>query len=262
MPYSPTLLRTPARRAVRRFAACVLAGLLAGLAHWGIAAVTDADPYKIFPDPKVAALAAAVEAGDEARVRSLIAAGADPNGTGDRNVTLLEWALLRQSPLGLQALLDGGADASRPGVGGATVLHMAAMANDPDYLKRLLDHGADPNAPHGTTGAPPLSAALMNADRTAFDLLLAHHADPNRADRLGDTPLHVAASVHKADLVLRLLEAGADPLRHNQRGDTFQVYFDIAPAGGFSPTAQAKRGAVHAWLRKHGIPIEGGDDES
>lgn len=221
--------------------------------------MTDADPYKIFPDPKVAALAAAVEDGDEARVHTLVAEGADPNGTGDRDVTLLEWALLRQSPRGLQALLDNGADAARPGIGGATVLHMAAMANDPGYIRHLLDHGADPNTPHGKTGAPPLSAALMNADRTAFDLLLAHHADPNRADRLGDTPLHVAASVHKSDLVLALLEAGADPAQRNQRGDTFQTYFNVAPAGGFSTAAKAKRDTVHAWLRAHGVPVEGGD---
>lgn len=256
MPYWPIIFRTPARRARRHLAHWLVTAALATFAHWTPAAVTDADPNKIFPDPKVAALAAAVAAGDEARVRSLVAAGADPNGSGDRDVNLLEWALLQQSPRGLQALLDAGADASRPGLGGATVLHMAAMASDPTYLKRLLEHGADPNAAHGTTGAPPLSAALMNPDAAAFDLLLAHRADPNRADRLGDTPLHVAASAHKTDLVLRLLEAGADATRRNQRGDTFQVYFNIAPAGGFSTAAQAKRDAVHDWLRAHGVAIE------
>ena len=243
-----------------RFArgAVALAGMMfCFLATWATAAMTDADPRKIFPDPKTADLAAAVADGDVVRVRTLIAAGANPNGRGDRDVNLLEWAMLRQSPRGLEALLDNGADASQPAVGGATALHMAAMANDPRYLRILLEHGADANAPHGVTGEPPLAAALMNPDNTAFDLLLQHHADPNRTDRLGNTPLHVAAKVHKPDCVLRLLEVGADAARRNQRGDTFQTYFNIAPAGGFSTAAQAKHDAVHAWLSTHGVAVEG-----
>ena len=220
-------------------------------------AMTEADPKKIFPDPKAAALAEAAADGDAAKVKALVASGADPNAHGERNVTLLEWAMLRQSPNGLAALLDNGADASRPGVGGATPLHIAAMANDPRYLKILLDHGANPNAPHGTTGEPPLSASLMNPDGRAFDLLLLHHADPNRADRLGNTPLIVAAKTHKPDAVLRLLEAGADASHRNERGDTFQTYFNIAPAGGFNADAKKKHDAVSAWLTAHGVAAQG-----
>jgi len=240
----------------RRVCASIVFVVAFSIATFASAAMSEADPYKIFPDPKVAALAAAVADGDAAKIKAEIAAGADPNGRGDRDVTLLEWALLRQSPRGLAALLENGADASRPGVGGATVLHMAAMANDAQYLRILLDHDADPNAPHGVTGEPPLAAALMNPDNAAFDLLLQHKADPNRADRLGNTPLHVAAKVHKPDDVLRLLEAGADPQRRNERGDTFQVYFNIAPAGGFSSAAKAKHETVNTWLRSHGVAVE------
>lgn len=239
----------------RAFAACAGA-LFCLVVSLTANAMSEADPYEIFPQPKVGALAAAVADGDAARIKSLIADGADPNAHGEHDVNLLEWALLQQSPSGLAALLENGADPARPGAGGATVLHMAAMANDSRYLRILLDHGADPNAPHGTTGEAPLAAALMNPDATAFDLLLAHHADPNRADRLGNTPLHVAAKVHKPDAVLQLLEHGADANRRNQRGDSFQVYFNIAPAGGFSTAAQAKHEAVHAWLRAHGVAVE------
>ncbi|HEY0178243.1 MAG TPA: ankyrin repeat domain-containing protein [Dokdonella sp.] len=238
---------------VRVLLAAVL--LSAPLAHAG-RAMSETDPSKVFADARTAALATAAADGDAARVKALVAAGADPNGRGSEGVTVLEWAMLRRSARGVDALLDVGADPNRPGLGGATALHVAAMADDPSYLKRLLERGADPNAPHGATGAPPLSAALMNLDGTSFDLLLAHRADPNRADRLGDTPLHVAAQVHKTDDVLKLLDAGADPTRRNQRGQTFQTYFDIAPAGGFSAAAQAKRQAVFDWLSRHGVPIE------
>lgn len=237
-------------------------GLLASFALAGHAAGTEAmsdmDASKVFADPRVAALADAALSGDAARVRSLVKDGADPNAHGDHGVTLLEWALLRKDLRGMQALLDAGADPSRPGVGGATALHMAAMADDPTYLRLLLDRGADPNAPHGVTQAPPLAAALMNPKDDAFQLLLAHRADPNRADRLGNTPLHVAAKVHKTQCVLRLLEAGADPTRRNQQGITFQAYFNILPAGGLNPTARADHEAVHQWLRQHGVAVEQG----
>lgn len=237
-------------------------GLLAGFALAGHAAGTkamsDMDASKVFADPRVAALADAAISGDTAHVRALVKEGVDPNAHGDRGVTPLEWALLRKDLRGMQALLDAGADPSRPGVGGATVLHMAAMADDPSYLRLLLDRGADPNAPHGITQAPPLAAALMNPSNDAFDLLLAHRADPNRADRLGNTPLHVAAKVHKTHCVLRLLEAGADPARRNQQGATFQTYFNVLPAGGLNATARGEHEAVHQWLRQHGVAVEQG----
>lgn len=243
---------------LRRRMAALCLGLCALLgAPLGTAAMNDIDEAgKVFADAKTAALAAAVAHGDDQRVRELAAQGADPNARGDRGVTLLEWALLRQSPEGMRALLDAGANPAQPGLGGATVLHMAAMADDVRYLTILLDRGADPNAPHGVTQAPPLSAALMNPNDAAFGLLLAHRADPNRADRLGNTPLHVAAQTHRPALVLKLLEAGADPARRNQHGDTFQTYFRIAPAGGFSAEARAQHAAVDAWLRAHGAAVD------
>lgn len=215
--------------------------------------MSNADATNVFTDTKTIALANAALTGDNARIQALVAEGANPNAQGKDDVTLLEWALLRQSKPAMTALLDAGANPSLPGLGGDTVLHMAAEADDPGYLKLLLDHGADPDAPHGLTKAPPIDAALMNPNTAAFHLLLAHHADPNRTDRLGDTPLHVAAQVHKPQCVLALLKAGADPNLRNKRGATFQAYFNVLPAGGLNPTAKAEHEAVHQWLREHQV---------
>lgn len=245
-------------RRSRPVAWCLLAGLaLAGPAA-GTEAMNDTDASKVFADPRVAALIDAAAHGDAGRAQALVKQGADPNAQGERGVTPLEWTLLHKDLRGMDTLLRAGADPARPGVGGATALHLAAMADDPAYLRSLLDHGADPNAPHGVTQAPPLAAALMNPRDDAFDLLLAHHADPNRADRLGNTPLHVAAKVHKTHCVLRLLEAGADPALRNRQGATFQTYFNILPAGGLNATARAEHEQVHQWLRQHGIAVEQG----
>lgn len=255
------MIRHPHRRVRCTFillAGLMLAGSLAGRPLLNQARPNNTRADHVFTDARSAQLAAAVSAGDAAKVHELIAAGADPNAQGDRGTTLLEWALLQQNVEGLGALLDNGADAARPGIGGATVMHMAAMANDPVYLKTLLDHGASPDTPHGITQAPPLDAALMNPRDDAFQLLMAHHADPNRADRLGNTPLHVAAKVHKTRCVLQLLQAGADPTLRNQQGATFQTYFNITPAGGLNAVARAEHEQVDQWLRQHGVAVEHG----
>lgn len=241
-----------------RLAWCLLASLALAGPVAGREAMSDTDASKVFADARVAALVDAAARGDEEGVRNLSKQGADLNAEGERGVTPLEWALLHKDRRAMETLLRAGADPARPGVGGATVLHLAAMANDSSYLRLLLDHGADPNAPHGVTQAPPLDAALMNPGEDAFDLLLAHHADPNRADRLGNTPLHVAAKVHRTHCVLRLLEAGADATKRNQQGATFQTYFNILPAGGLNAAARAQHEQVHQWLRQHGVAVEQG----
>jgi ankyrin repeat protein len=212
---------------------------------------------KVFADAKTVALANAALNGDGSRVRHLVADGASLSARGKDDVTLLEWALLQRSKLAMTTLLDAGADPSQPGLDGDTVLHLAAKADDSSYLRLLLEHGADPNAPNGITKAPPLNAALMNVSDDAFNLLLAYHADPNRADRMGDTPLIVAAQVHKTRCILRLLQDGAQPIWRDKGGHTFQTYFNILPAGGLSAQGQADRDAVIQWLRAHHVPVEG-----
>jgi ankyrin repeat protein len=213
------------------------------------------DAQAAFADPKLVQIAAAAARGDRARVHALAPTVA-LSAHGDRNVTLLEWAVLHRSDEGLAALLDAGADPAEPGIGGATVWHLAAMANDPAYLQTLIAHGGDLNAPHGLTHATPLAASLLNPDPRAFDLLLRAHADPNRADRMGDTPLHVAAKVHKPACVLALLKAGADPTAKNTTGHTFQAFLHMAPAGGLNSQAQADHQAIDAWLREHHVAVE------
>lgn len=224
--------------------------------------MNDAKADEVFSDSQAAALATAAARGDGQRIRELVKQGANPDAHGDKGVNLLEWALLNKSTDGLKALLDAGANPAGPGLGGATVVHMAAKANDPAYLEILLDHGADPDTVHTVTRAPVLDAALMNPDNTAFELLLKHHADPNLADRLGNTPLHVAAQAHKSGCVLQLLQAGANPELRNQRGDTFQTYFNILPAGGLNAEARQQHDKVHAWLREHGVAVLGNDTPS
>ena len=206
---------------------------------------------EIFPDSTAAALAEAAAEGDTARVRRLIAEGADPNAQGRDGVTVSQWALLHQSARGLAALLEGGADPARADSSGETVVHYAAKANDPVYLQVLLERGADANTPNGVTAATPLVPALMAQREENFRRLLAAGADPNAADRMGDTPLHIAAKINAFARVLDLLEAGADPRATNRRGTTFQTYLDMTPTDLLHDEARRQREAIKAWVREH-----------
>ena len=206
---------------------------------------------EIFADSSAAALAQAAADGDTARVRRLIAQGADPNARGRSGITLPQWALLHKSAAGLGALVDGGADPARADSSGETVVHYAAKANDPIYLTVLLAHRADPDTPNGVTRATPLVPALMADREENFRRLLAAGADPNASDRMGDTPLHVAAKINAFARMLDLLEAGADPRAKNRRGTTFQTYLEGTPADVMTDDARRQRERILAWVREH-----------
>jgi uncharacterized protein len=214
------------------------------------------DIHEIFPDPRMAELAEAVAAGDDARVRSL-AVGADLSYRGDKHVTLLQWALLNKRLDSMRALLDAGADPLQPGMDGDTVVHTAAMANDASYLTELLGRRVNPNVPNATTGAGPLRSALMGERDEQFRALLAAGADPDMPDRMGNTPLHVAGQINEPARALDLLNAGADPLARNAQGATFQRYLFMTRAALLNAETRRDREAVEAWLKAHGIPFEG-----
>jgi uncharacterized protein len=241
----------------RRTVIAVLSFLLsAGAAAWAGQGVKALDANQAFADPRTAELAAAAASGDAGRVNALVRSGANVNAHGDKNVTLLQWALLHESTAGMEALLAAGADPTQPGMDNDTVVHLAAMANDPKYLELLLKHGADPNAHNGVTRATPLVSALLGKRETQFRDLLAAGADPNAADRTGNTPLHQAAKVNDPQRVLDLLKAGANPSATNTMGATFQHFLFRAPDSAVTSEVRRGREAVRDWLRMHHIAIE------
>lgn len=214
------------------------------------------DPREAFEDPQIIALADAAARGERARVRELVAQGADVNARGDRGVNLLQWAMGSQSREGLEALLEAGANPANPGIGDGTAIHTAAKANDPVYLEILLAHGADPDTPRPDNGDPPLNAAIGRDNDPQFRMLLTAGADPNRAGRFGETPLHAAGSAGTGEQVLALLEAGADPLARNAQDCTFQCYFFKTRWDLLNEDARNAREAVVQWLKVHDIPLE------
>ena len=236
----------------------ILLVLLAGLAGPGCAKEDllkhKVDVHEVFPDSRVVELAEAIADNDAKRVH-LLAKSTDLRTHGDKNVTLLEWAIVNQSKRAFEALLEEGADPTLPGIENSTAAHMAAMANDPYYLRVLLERGLDPNLQDQRIREPLLSASLMGRREEQFDALLAAGANPNVSDSMGDTPLHVAAQVNQYRQALVLLKSGANPLSVNAQGSTFQNYLFMGDARLLLPEARTEQSLIEDWLKEHDVPI-------
>ncbi|MCY4025134.1 MAG: ankyrin repeat domain-containing protein [Acidobacteria bacterium] len=200
----------------------LLAALSLGVA--GRAATNDGD----------APVARAAEERDGARLRALIAQGADVNAPGPDGTTALHWAVHWNDAEMARLLVGAGADVDAANRYGATPLWLAAErsaaagASRPgrdlspggderpgrdDLLGLLLDAGADPNAPALGAGESPLMAAARGGGAGAVALLLAHGADPDARDGWRhQTALMMAAGNHEPHphVVRILLAHGAD----------------------------------------------------
>ncbi|MGQ8776215.1 ankyrin repeat domain-containing protein [Serratia sp. NA_112.1] len=197
-----------------------------------------------------AALAQAVARGDTKGILEQATQGR-LSEQGDRQVTLLQWAILAQQPQSLALLLELGADASIPGLDGNSALHTAAAVQDSQYLRLLLEQGGAVNPRNAVTGATPLATAVLAGREEQLRLLLVSGGDVTLSDRLGDTPLHVAAKTNAPQLALMLLQAGADAKARNQQGMAFQFYFSQTPMSLQSEEMREGSRQLNAWLKGH-----------
>lgn len=137
-----------------------------------------------------------------AKIRALVAAGADPNArfTGPHGETPLHWAASSDDLEALDALLDAGADIEADGavIGGGTPIADAVAFGQWAAARRLLERGARTNLWQ--------AAALGLVDRVRDDLA---HAAVTRGDL--DNALWCAAHGGRRETAELLLARGADP---------------------------------------------------
>lgn len=130
----------------------------------------------------------------------------------------------------------------------------AAAQGDVSELERLLALAVGVDAAMADTG---MTALMVAADARTAQFLIAAGADVNRADGHGWTALHHAVTRPGSEpLVARLLQAGADTGRRNDRGETPLLLSGllfteaIDPLGGPAVIARlvAEGGAdINAW---------------
>jgi uncharacterized protein len=145
-------------------------------------------------------LARAAHAGDLAAIRSLVAAGADPNEYDRGGRTPLDWA-------------------ARGGHGLGPHRCRGEAAGRLEVVSALIDGGADINAVDrradvlgASSGWTALHVALQHEQFATASLLLARGADPNIRSRQGVSVMATAAD-HGAPpaLLKELLNRGFDP---------------------------------------------------
>lgn len=155
-------------------------------------------------------LSDALKLRDVAKVRSLLAAGAD-----------VKEKVLGDYPLNIAArfgpaevvtvLLDSGADIKRPGRDGLHPLHNAVLLGHTEIVALLIQRGAAVDAKDRRGRTPLYSfAATGGSDIEIAKMLLAAGANPRIEDENHDTALPYVAETGRIELGELLIAAGAD----------------------------------------------------
>lgn len=214
----------------------------------------------MFPDPKVRALADAAGDGDVEEIEALVGQGVDVNSRGTSNATPLFWAM--RDYHGFVKLLELGADPNVLYDDGGSVIHWAVQHEDLRFLKAALAHGGNPDLrSSGMWSRTPIFMVITGvaSERQigVAEVLLDAGADINARNAFGDTPTLSAANSGKFDLVLYLLNAGANYTLWNSLG------YDLADKIAYQrqlclkpdhPQTR-KMHEVAAWLEANGVEI-------
>jgi uncharacterized protein len=177
----------------------------------------------------------AVYRGDDARVRELLAAGAE--------LDVFEAAAVGDAARLRRLLAATPADVGAFTPDGWALLHLAAFFGRAEVVDALLAAGADVRAlSRNHEGNMPLHAALAGRGVGRISTtLLAHGADVRAPDAGGHTALHHAAFRDDVGLVNAILARGADPMAKNRDGKTALA---IAEERGHAAVARRLRGEL------------------
>ncbi|MFN7814139.1 MAG: ankyrin repeat domain-containing protein [Planctomycetia bacterium] len=231
-----------------------------------------------FTDPKVIALCKAIEANDLEEMDRLVKAGADVNAQGKGKMTPLLWSLPDHQLPRFKWLLEHGAN---PNVivesdfgtkgnisAGESVTHMVCARRDAGYFDAVFDHGGDPNLRRtGASGrdATPLFNVITAGGRNRREKvkrLIAAGADMNALSGGSTPPMEAAGWFNQNDLVLIMLEAGADFRTYDRHACQRLIHrvvrqeFGTVGLKALTPQMQADRDAVIKWLEDHGESYE------
>lgn len=153
------------------------------------------------------------------RIQRLVQAGTDVNAAHDGGVSVLHVAARECPKWVLALLLDAGANIYACDYNQRTPLHYAMeateTANDIEKISFLVNRGADVNA-RDDGGNTPLQY-LLNKDcesdsmSSMVEALVSDGADVNTVSDIDQkSPLHLAAKIGSKEILVLLLDAGAN----------------------------------------------------
>jgi uncharacterized protein len=169
----------------------------------------------------------AVKGNDGARLRGLLADGADPNEADSDGTAALHWAVHQGQSETVAALLTAGAAVDAPNRYGVRPLYLAVENGDASMVRALLEAGADPNGTR-VEGETALMIAARTGDVATLEALIAAGADVNVVEeRKGQTALMWAAADNNGAAVKALLAAGAERDARSSAGEFTALTFAV-----------------------------------
>jgi ankyrin repeat protein len=159
-------------------------------------------------------------------VKSLIEAGANPNGLGIHQQSSLFAAIDTDNLDIARYLLEKGADPNHQDHHKLVPLHAVASEQASlEMMSLLLSHGALPDGVGGQRS--PLHEAVESGRAELVEKLLVAGADVNRRqDYLQATSLHLAFERGRDDIAALLIRNGADRSLRDERGIDFLTIYD------------------------------------
>jgi ankyrin repeat protein len=124
----------------------------------------------------------------------------------------------------IKEIIDAGADLNAKDVLDRTPLHLAAFHGQTEIIDLLIAHGADVNARDLTVMSPLHAAVVAGKQGAAVQMLLDRLADLHAINEEGQTALHLAAATGQPRLTRFLIERGADVHRADFDGRTPTYY--------------------------------------
>lgn len=120
----------------------------------------------------------------------------------------------------IKVLIAQGADPKTKGEARLDALFAAAEAGDTELGRQLIHAGVDPTRSATSYGQTPLMHAVARGYSTFVLLMIEKGANVNVRDSAGQSALMFAIRSGKTGIVRTLLEAGADPTFRDRRGAT------------------------------------------
>lgn len=167
--------------------------------------------------PDATRFSVVLELGNVDQARVWLDEGLDPNFEGALIGTGLMIGAWEGNIALMEVFLNRGADIHRVNRFGETALMLAAWKNRREAMQWLLDHGAQPN--RGEREWTALHYATFAGHAELVDRLLTAGADINARSTNGSTVVMMAAREGHAAIAQRLLDAGANPTLKNDFDD-------------------------------------------
>lgn len=179
---------------------------------------------EFFTSPQLE-MAEAIERNDMAALRQGAKQGIDLHAWGDKEMTLMWYAMLKQNPDAVRTLVELGV---HPGEGmhegGGTPLGLALRSSDTRYLAAMLDGGLSPNdgVDDDEDPYPLIFKTITMGTLDHIKLLVERGADIHSRfpGGLSPSPFDSSTAGTKPEIAIYLLEQGAEPNVRIENGVT------------------------------------------